>query len=208
MVSLSVGLLPEHPPSEPPRGQSVRKWVGVSKLSLPRPKEEWRRVRVDLEGQMRDKRTQIGCTIKTRKCRKIEWNFKRATGWKRMCVYVRCVFWYRTMVILIVSDYYSISFLCHMTVLPLKYQLLLLLSHFSHVQLCDPKDGSPPGSPAPGILQARTLEWVAISFSNKVQTRGSERNNWKILWFSFQSVDWEKVIKVLKNKTLIFNINW
>jgi len=32
--------------------------------------------------------------------------------------------------------------------------------------LCDPIDGSPRGSPIPGILQARTLEWVAISFSN------------------------------------------
>ena len=32
--------------------------------------------------------------------------------------------------------------------------------------LCDPIDGSPPGSPVPGIFQARTLEWVAISFSN------------------------------------------
>ena len=32
--------------------------------------------------------------------------------------------------------------------------------------LCDPIDGSPPGSPIPGILQARTLEWVAISFFN------------------------------------------
>ena len=32
--------------------------------------------------------------------------------------------------------------------------------------LCDPIDGSPPGSPIPGILQARTLEWVGISFSN------------------------------------------
>ena len=32
--------------------------------------------------------------------------------------------------------------------------------------LCDPIDGSPPGFPVPGILQARTLEWVAISFSN------------------------------------------
>ena len=32
--------------------------------------------------------------------------------------------------------------------------------------LCDPRDDSPPGSPVPGILQARTLEWVAISFSN------------------------------------------
>ena len=32
--------------------------------------------------------------------------------------------------------------------------------------LCNPRDGSPPGSPVPGILQATTLEWVAISFSN------------------------------------------
>ena len=32
--------------------------------------------------------------------------------------------------------------------------------------LCDPRNGSPPGSPVPAILQARTLEWVAISFSN------------------------------------------
>ena len=32
--------------------------------------------------------------------------------------------------------------------------------------LCDPIDGSPPGSPTPGTLKARTLEWVAISFSN------------------------------------------
>ena len=32
--------------------------------------------------------------------------------------------------------------------------------------LCDPIDGSPPGSPILGILQARTLEWVAVSFSN------------------------------------------
>ena len=36
----------------------------------------------------------------------------------------------------------------------------------SRPTLCDPIDGSPPGSPVSGILQARTLEWVAISFSN------------------------------------------
>ena len=41
--------------------------------------------------------------------------------------------------------------------------LLLLLSCFSHVRLCaTPLDSSPPGSPVPGILQARTLEWVAL----------------------------------------------
>ena len=44
--------------------------------------------------------------------------------------------------------------------------LLLLLSCFSRVRLCDSIDGSPPGSFIPGILQARILEWVAISFSN------------------------------------------
>ena len=45
--------------------------------------------------------------------------------------------------------------------------LLLLLSQLqSCPTLCDPIDGSPPGSPVPGILQAKTLEWVAISFSN------------------------------------------
>ena len=44
--------------------------------------------------------------------------------------------------------------------------LLLLPSHVSRVQLCDPIDGSLPGRSIPGILQARTLEWVAISFSN------------------------------------------
>ena len=44
--------------------------------------------------------------------------------------------------------------------------------------LCDPIDGSPPGSPMPGILQARTLEWIAISFSNA--------SKWKVKvkWFS------------------------
>ena len=42
--------------------------------------------------------------------------------------------------------------------------LLLLLSRFS--RMCDPIDNSPPGSPVLEILQARTLEWVAIAFSN------------------------------------------
>ena len=43
----------------------------------------------------------------------------------------------------------------------------------SCLTLCDPIDGSPPGSPVPGILQARTLEWVAISFSNAWKWKGS-----------------------------------
>ena len=46
--------------------------------------------------------------------------------------------------------------------------------------LCDPRDGSPPGSPVPGILQARTLAWVAISFSNAWK--------WKVKVKSFSRV--------------------
>ena len=48
----------------------------------------------------------------------------------------------------------------------LKLSKLLLLSRFSCVQLCVTPHSSPPGSPIPGILQARTLEGVAISFSS------------------------------------------
>ena len=44
----------------------------------------------------------------------------------------------------------------------------------SCLTLCDPIDGSPPGSPVPGILQARTLEWVAISFSGDLPDPGIE----------------------------------
>ena len=49
----------------------------------------------------------------------------------------------------------------------------------SCLTLCDPIDGSPPGSPVPGILQTRTLEWVAISFSNAWK--------WKVKGKSLQS---------------------
>ena len=56
-----------------------------------------------------------------------------------------------------------------------NYHTVLLILHAaaavkllqSCTTLCDPIDGSPPGSSAPGILQARILEWVAISFSNE-----------------------------------------
>ena len=51
-------------------------------------------------------------------------------------------------------------------VMSLPFNILSAKSFQSCPMLCDPIDGSPPGSPVPGILQARTLEWVAISFSN------------------------------------------
>ena len=43
----------------------------------------------------------------------------------------------------------------------------------SCLTLCYPIDGSPPGSPVPGILQARTLEWVAISFSSVISSNAA-----------------------------------
>ena len=54
------------------------------------------------------------------------------------------------------------------TVLVIKtfIEIAAAKSLWSCPTLCGPTDGSPPGSPVPGILQARTLDWVAISFSN------------------------------------------
>ena len=51
-------------------------------------------------------------------------------------------------------------------VLCINYAAAAAKSLQSCPTLCDPIDGSPPGSPVPGILQARTLEWAAVSFSN------------------------------------------
>ena len=54
----------------------------------------------------------------------------------------------------------------HFTSLLGGYAAAAAKSHQFCPTLCNPIDGSPPGSPVPGILQARTLEWVAIAFSN------------------------------------------
>ena len=70
--------------------------------------------------------------------------------------------------------FFGVSVLKGLVVLHRTIQVQLLQCYWSgHAKslqsfptLCDPIDGSPPGSPVPGILQARTLEWAAISFSN------------------------------------------
>ena len=54
------------------------------------------------------------------------------------------------------------------SVVPSQTSLLLLLNRLSCPTLCDPIDGSPPGSPVLGILQARTLEWVHIKTSESL----------------------------------------
>ena len=53
----------------------------------------------------------------------------------------------------------------------------------SCLTLCNPIDGSPPGSPVPGILQARTLEWVAISFSNAWKWKVKVKSLSRVLLF-------------------------
>ena len=62
------------------------------------------------------------------------------------------------------------SLVCWLASLKMSLRLLLLLSRYSRIWLCDRIDGSPSGSTVPGILQARTLEWGAIAFSQNVTT--------------------------------------
>ena len=77
----------------------------------------------------------------------------------------------------LVEPHDVIAFLFLQNVLLLLFLMYLQIQSHTHsaaaakslqscLTLCDSIDGSPPGSPIPGILQARTLEWVAISFSN------------------------------------------
>ena len=68
--------------------------------------------------------------------------------------------------------------------LPRPRLLLLLLSRFNRVWLCDPIDGSPPGSPVPGILQARALEWAAISYSNAWKWKGKVKSLSRVWLFA------------------------
>ena len=64
-----------------------------------------------------------------------------------------------------------------------KYYVVVAKSLQSCPTLCDPTDSSPPGSPIPGILQARTLEWVAMSFSNawKWKVKGKSLSRVRLL---------------------------
>ena len=57
--------------------------------------------------------------------------------------------------------------MCFSNIIYIKRNAAAAKSLQSCPTLCDPIDGNPPGSPVPGILQARTLEWVAVCFSNK-----------------------------------------
>ena len=68
--------------------------------------------------------------------------------------------------------------------------------------LCEPIDGSPPGSPVPGIFQARALEWVAISFSAKTNERVSNLTT-KTLDKYLQ----EKQIDIIE-AILLYNLNF
>ena len=63
-------------------------------------------------------------------------------------------------------NYISIKVLKRLSVSGLAFRSAAAKSLQSCLTLCDPIDGNPPGSSDPGILQARILEWVAISFSN------------------------------------------
>ena len=73
-------------------------------------------------------------------------------------------------ILLFFSSFSSVSLFCSILFFTLIWAKWQTAAPAKLLQSCptlgDPIDGSPPGSPVPGILQARTLEWVAISFSN------------------------------------------
>ena len=71
--------------------------------------------------------------------------------------------YFKTLYILIVEKCFILKIKLYKI---FHYFMYCYAKSHSRVRLCDPIDGSPPGFPVPGILQARTLEWVAISFSN------------------------------------------
>ena len=85
-------------------------------------------------------------------------------------IWVVTVIWYLCIITFIkIIESISLSFkrwLVSLRTYVNIYMLCYAKSLQSCPALCDPIDGSPPGSPVPGIVQARTLEWVAISFSN------------------------------------------
>ena len=81
--------------------------------------------------------------------------------------------------------------------------------------LCDPIDGSPPGSPIPGILQARTLEWVAISFSNVWKWKGKVKSlsrfqplvtPWSAAYQAPPSMGWIFQARVLEWDAIAFSV--
>ena len=64
------------------------------------------------------------------------------------------------------TQLYMYAYMCFFMFFSIMRLVTAAKSLQSCLTLCDPIDGSPPGSPVPGILQARTLEWIAIAFSN------------------------------------------
>ena len=86
----------------------------------------------------------------------VSWHFLRGSSWPWDWTWVSCI----------VGRHFTVWATREVTGMYLVYDLAAAKSLQLCPTLCDPIDGSLPGSPVPGILQARTLEWVAISFSN------------------------------------------
>ena len=77
--------------------------------------------------------------------------------------------------------------------------------------LCDPTDGSPPGSPVPGILQARILEWGAIAFSNawKWKVKATSLSRVRLLatsWTAVYEAPWISQARVLEWGAIAFSV--
>ena len=91
-----------------------------------------------------------------------DWDFR---NWCKILLWMFIFLYYFLLIktfVCVQRVYVPLSFFVYKTV----HSSLTAIPAVSCVRLCDPIDGSPSGSPIPGILQAKTLEWVAISFSN------------------------------------------
>ena len=91
--------------------------------------------------------------------------------WINFCLklgtFVHCLFFYKESCWRLYENILKLDYGDGFTLYTFKpYDFPAAKSLQSYPTLCNPVDGSPSGSPVPGILQARTLEWVAISFSN------------------------------------------
>ena len=94
------------------------------------------------------------------------YNFKKVREMKESALENRVSFKIKDMKLVEMCSMCHLTDICELPTMLMPSSAAAAKSLQSCPTLCDPRDGSPPGSPVPGILQARSLDWVAISFSN------------------------------------------
>ena len=167
---------------EPGRLQSMgslrvgHDWVtSLSLFTFMHWRRQWQPTPVFLPGESQGWRSLVGCclwgrtesdTTEATKKQQLELDMEQQTGSKSGQEYVKAV-------------YCRAAYLTYM-----QNAVAAAKSLQSCLTLCKPIDGNPPGSVIPGILQARTLEWVAISFSNAGKWKVKEKSLSRVWLFT------------------------